>query len=322
MPSYQFNIETLSYEKIESFSIRSLLERSSFLNVLVTLSFAAIIAFITLIYIKTPGIIQLENQKKQLLVDYQLLTEQINKVSRILAEIQYRDEKMYRSVYEMQPVPNSIRRAGFGGVNKYANLRSMPHSNVIIEANKRLDIVTKQLYVQSLSFDEVLEGIKDREKMISSIPAIQPVASKEITGFCPFGMRLHPILNYVRLHAGVDLCAKAGTEIHASGDGVVTVARLGRGIGQYIKINHGYGYETLYGHVSKMLVKAGQKVKRGDVIALVGTTGLSFVNHLHYEVHKNGKPVDPCNFYLEDLSNEEYERMISICSTKQNAQYD
>lgn len=311
---YRFNPETLSYERIEKKLKKRIIE---FLvsKAATTLLFTAIFFLIFVTVIHSPDERRLRDKNRQLQLKFHLLQKSFSHTQKILTDLQNRDDNIYRSIFEAKPIPYSIRKAGFGGTDKYLKYKGSGVSDVVIQSARQLDQITKQIYIQSKSFDDVVEMIKNKERMLASIPAIQPVANKHLTGFCPFGMRQHPILDIYRLHAGVDLCARQGTEIYAAGDGTVIRAKLGKGVGYYVMIDHGYGYKTLYGHVSKMLVRAGQKVKRGDVIALVGTTGVSLTPHLHYEVHKNGKQVDPVNFYLNDLSEEEYNRMIEISSS-------
>ncbi len=311
---YYFDEHTLTCKR-EEISLKELLLRF-FTRGMVAVWLGVFFFFIAFFFFDTPKERELKRENEQLKLRYKILNSKINNSRFVLNQLQERDNNMYRPVFEEPPIPKSIREAGFGGVNRYEELKHFKNASLMIETTKNLDILKKQLYIQSKSYDQICRLTREKEKMLSCIPAIQPVASKYITGFCPFGMRMHPILNYVRLHAGVDLVAPKGTPIYAAGDGVVTRARLGKGIGYYVKINHGYGYETLYGHVSEMLVKPGQHVKRGDTIALVGTTGLSYVDHLHYEVHKNGKPLDPFDFYYDDLSDKEYQRMIEITSSQ------
>lgn len=308
---YQFNPESLSFRKVEFGFLED------FFKVIFTQFAASIviggILFIAAIYFfDSPQLESLRQENERLLYKFELLNNDLDKAQQLLTDIQERDDSVYRSVFGLDPISQSVRTAGFGGVNRYADLEGYQHSDLLINTSRRLDIMTKQLYVQSKSFDDIVEQIKAKEKMLASIPAIQPISNKDLTGFGPFGMRLHPILNIYRLHAGVDLVAKQGTPIYAAGDGVVTNAEYNSGLGYYVKIDHGYGYKTVYGHAVKLLAKPGQRVKRGEVIALVGTTGLSTTPHLHYEVHKNNRPVNPVNFYYNDLSQEEYDRMIEL----------
>ena len=241
----------------------------------------------------------------------------------VLDDIQQRDDNIYRTIFEADPIPKSIRKQGFGGVNRYKKFAGYSNSDIIISTTKKIDQLTKQLYLQSKSFDDIINLTKDKSKMLASIPAIQPVSNKQLSRMASgYGYRIHPIYKTRKMHAGMDFSAKTGTEIYATGDGVISkVRRSKRGYGNHVKINHGFGYETLYAHMSKYIVRKGQKVKRGEVIGYVGNTGTSVAPHLHYEVHKNKRKINPVNFYYNDLNPEEYEKMIEI-SLQSNQSFD
>ncbi len=247
---------------------------------------------------------------------YEMLTKQLDHIGQVLDNIQNRDDNIYRIVFNAEPIPKSIRTAGFGGANRYVELEGYENSEIIIETTKRLDILRKQLYVQSTSYDEVIDMALNKEDMLASIPSIQPVAIRDIRrigGY--FGMRLHPIYKISMHHDGMDLTAPVGTDVYATGNGVVSRvfnSRARRGYGTYIIIDHGYGYRTLYAHLDKVLVRQGQEVKRGDVIGLVGNTGASTAPHLHYEVQRNNRPVNPINYFFGELSPDQYDAMIEM----------
>ncbi len=312
---YQFNPETLSYTKIEnSFSRRfyqALLPQFSVSIILGILFFIA--ASFT---IDSPLERVLKEENETLTLKYEMLNRRLSGTSLRLESLEKRDDNVYRQIFQAAPIPLSIRKAGFGGSDRYKKFEGYKHSSLIIETEKKLDVISKRLVVQSKSYDDIIKLVKHKEKMLASLPAIQPIANKDLTRFgSPFGYRMHPILGYMKLHAGVDLSAPTGTKIYAAGDGYVTKAdAASRGYGNHVRINHGYGYATVYGHLSKILIKPGQKVKRGDVIGLVGSTGLSTSPHLHYEVRINNKPVNPVNFYYNDLTDSEYEQMIEMSS--------
>ncbi len=207
-----------------------------------------------------------------------------------------------------------MRQAGVGGINRYRDLAGYANSDLVMETTKRLDLLTRQLVVQSRSLDEVGALVLRKQEMLASIPAVQPIANDDLTQTASgFGWRMHPIHKIMKFHAGMDFTAKTGTPIHASGDGVVVYAEYGtNGYGMHVIVDHGFDYQTLYAHMSKLEVHKGQRVKRGDVLGLVGNTGLSVGPHLHYEVHKGGQPMDPANYYFNDLTPEEYARMVEI----------
>ncbi len=308
---YQFNLETLSYEKV-SFSFKKFFLKRVLPQSLAALVIGTILAVFGTYYFNSPLENKLLAKNQEFKHAYKQLNKKINKISETLVELQENDDDVYRMVFGVEPVPSSIRNAGHGGTDRYQSMKGYSESKLMINSTRKLVGVSKKLLVQSESYDEIVDLVKNKEKMLSCIPAIQPIANKDLTRFgSPFGYRMHPILGYLRLHAGIDLTAPKGTPVYASGDGVVVRADANcRGYGNHIRINHGYGYITVYAHLNKMLVKPGQKIKRGDKIGLVGNTGLSTCNHLHYEVRINNEPVNPVNFYYNDLSDEEYSQMI------------
>lgn len=266
---------------------------------------------------------RLINEINHLVNQYEVLDNKMSKIEVVLDDIQKRDDNIYRTIFEADPIPTSIRKQGFGGINRYKELEGFSNSKIIIETSSKIDQLTKQLYLQSKSFDEIIDLTKDKLSMLASIPAIQPVSNKNLKRMASgYGYRIHPIYKTRKLHTGMDFSAKIGTEIYATGNGKISkVRRSKKGYGNYVEINHGYGYKTLYAHMSKSIVKKGQKVKRGEVIGYVGNTGTSVAPHLHYEVHKNGKKIDPVNFYYNDLSTEEYSKMLEI-SSQNNQSFD
>jgi murein DD-endopeptidase MepM/ murein hydrolase activator NlpD len=238
--------------------------------------------------------------------------------------MQERDDNIYRVIFEADPIPSSIREAGFGGANRYKDLEGYGNSELVKETARNIDVITKQIYVQSRSFDEVIEMAKSKSEMLASIPAIQPVSNEDLKRIASgFGYRPHPIYKVMKMHAGIDFTASIGTPIYATGDGVVMKPPYGAGsgFGKYVMIDHGYGYKTLYAHMSSISVKPGQKVKRGEIIGEVGNTGTSTGPHLHYEVVRNDKKVDPINYFFNDLSPEEYQEIITLAS-KENQSFD
>jgi len=287
------------------------------------ISGAAIYFLFNIVY-DSPQERQLQNEKEELIVQYELLNKRLDQMSTILADLENRDDNIYRSIFEAEPIPDNIRKAGIGGVNRYKNLeRFKEDSEIVVETTKKLDRLAKQLYIQSKSFDEVIELAKQKEDMLASIPAIQPISNKDLKRMSSgFGKRVHPIYKTVRFHWGNDFTAPVGTDIYSTGKGKVIISEKSKsGYGYHVIVDHGYGYQTLYGHMSKIMVKQGQEVKRGEILGLVGNTGLSSAPHLHYEVLKNGTKVNPVNFYFNDLSPEEYDLMIQL-SSQENQSFD
>ncbi len=310
---YRFNPHLLTYEKV-IISIKDI-----FLKVLsyvaIGLVFSTIVIIIAYNFLDSPKERMLRREIKQYEQQYDLLNERLNTMSAVLKDIQDRDDDIYRVIFEADPIPVSIRNAGYGGANRYNKLEGYKNTEIIKESALKLDKIARQLYVQSKSFDEVFEMAKNKNKMLSSIPAIQPVSKKISNIFSGFGYRIHPIYKYMHMHTGIDITAHTGTPVYATGDGVIMSTQSGYiGYGIVCVINHGYNYKTLYGHLSRLIVKPGQQVKRGQVIGYVGSTGVSTGPHLHYEVRFNDRPVNPVNYFYNDLTPEEYQKVIEISS--------
>ena len=309
---YYYDTKTLSYKPIKLNSSEKIRGYFIFFLSSILLSFFILLIFYQ--FFDSPKEKRLKLEIQNLTSQYEVINNDMKQVETVLDEIQERDDNIYRVIFEADPIPTSIRKQGFGGVNRYEKLLGLSNSELMINTSKKIDQLTKQLYLQSKSFDEVIDLAKNKSNMLASIPAIQPVANKDLKRMASgYGYRIHPIYKTRKMHYGMDFSAKTGTEIYATGDGVVSkIKRSKRGYGNYVKINHGFGYETLYAHMSKYIVKRGQKVKRGEVIGYVGNSGISTAPHLHYEVRKDNKKINPMNFYYNDLSPEEYEKMLEI----------
>ena len=316
---YKFNPDSLSYERIGISLKERLAKLLTYLSSSVAFALVMVVVFVNLY--ETPQSKMLKRENKRLLTQYELLKKDLDVIENVLDDIQQRDDNLYRTIFEAEPIPSTVRKAGFGGSNKYSELENLSNAELVIGLSRKMDILSKQAYIQSKSYDEVLKLALDKEKMLASIPAIQPITNKELTRISSqFGQRsIHPIYKVPAPHYGMDFSAPIGTPIYATGDGVVTEtagsAQSRSGYGLELRIDHGYSYETVYAHLSRFNVKKGQKVKRGDVIGFVGNTGGSIGPHLHYEVRKNGKAVDPALYFHLDLSPEEYDRMIMISSS-------
>lgn len=311
---YHFNTSTLKYERVIVSWKKRLLRVFGWLATAVV--FGALIMLVAYNVFDSPKEKRLKRQLEESTLQLELLKQRADQVEAVLGDLQERDNTIYRVIFEAEPIPQSVREAGFGGAERYRNLRSDYNGDLLVDVTKRIDKLSKQLYVQSKSFDEVWDLVKNKNNMLASIPAIQPVANKDLTRVASgYGMRIHPIYKTEKMHTGMDFTSPVGTEIHATGNGVVNKVEYdGRGYGNNVIISHGFGYQTLYGHMSKILVRPGQKVSRGDLIGYVGNTGTSTGPHLHYEVLKGGKPVNPVNYYYNDLTPEEYQTMLEISS--------
>ena len=311
---YKFNHETLSFDKIR-LGIKQLLLRL-FAYFIGSLFLAGIYGFIFAFIFDSPKEKALKREIEQLSLQYELMNREMENVEKVLGHLQETDDNLYRTIFETEPVPSSYREGGIGGVNRYEELEGFSNSDLIVETATRLDRIRKKIYVQSQSFDELIAFAREKEDMLRSIPAIQPVSNKDLKRTASgFGFRIHPIYKISKFHSGMDFTAPTGTDVYATGDGVVsTVKSARRELGNHIIIDHGFGYQSVYAHLDGFNVRVGQKVKRGDVIGFVGNTGLSTAPHLHYEVLANGRNVDPALFYFNDLTPEEYDRMIEIAN--------
>jgi len=318
---YYYDTKTLSYKRIKLSKLEKTKRFSYFIFSSAIIGLIMIVTFFQ--FFDSPKEKRLINEINHLVNQYEIVDNKMSKIELVLDDIQKRDDNIYRTIFEADPIPTSIRKQGFGGINRYKELEGYSNSKIMIETSAKIDQITKQLYLQSKSFDEIIDLTKDKLSMLASIPAIQPVSNKNLKRMASgYGYRIHPIYKTRKMHAGMDFSAKTGTEIYATGNGTIKkVRRSKKGYGNYVEINHGYGYKTLYAHMSKFIVKQGQKVKRGELIGYVGNTGTSVAPHLHYEVIKNGKKIDPVNFYYNDLSAEEYSKMLEI-SSQNNQSFD
>ena len=247
-------------------------------------------------------------------LQYDIANDRIENINVLLGEMQDRDDNIYRMIFEADPIPSSVRKAGYGGTDRYEALSGYENSEIVTETAKKIDIIESKLKVQSKSFDEVYEMAKNKALMLSCIPAIMPVKNVDIYRISShYGYRTDPFYKVQKLHSGIDFAGPVGTHIYCTGDGVVEkVIKGNAGYGNNIIVNHGYGYKTRYAHIKKAYVKEGQKVKRGEYIADMGNSGKSTAPHLHYEVIKNDKPINPVNFFFNDLTPEEYDKILEL----------
>lgn len=305
---YYYDSNTLTYNKVlvkRSYKFKKVV--FIFLGVLLT-SFLGYIAFDQILESPKEKVLKREIENSKL--HYKLLSKKMNSIESILDDLADRDNNIYRVYFEANPIPLKQRKTGFGGINRYKALEGFDNSKMIEHATKKMDQLSKELTIQSKSLDEIVNMAKNKNEMLASIPAIMPVEKGQLTRMASgYGMRMHPILKIMKMHEGMDFSAKRGTPIYASGNGVVTRAERSNSYGNVVYIDHGYGYETRYAHMSKIKTHKGKKVKRGDLIGLVGNTGRSVAPHLHYEVIYNGKHVNPINFYFGNLSSKEFAEM-------------
>lgn len=310
---FRYNPDNLSYEKVKPTFKKRFLVFLSYLSAIASIAILLNVFYSSIF--DTPREKMLMRENNQLQTQYRFLNEKVNNLENVLDDIERRDDNIYRTIFNADPIPSSLRDAGFGGVNRYENLEGYENSDVIIETAKRLDLLTKAVYVQSKSYDEVVDLAKSREAQLSSLPAIQPISNKDLSRTASgWGFRIHPIYKIRKFHYGMDFTAPTGTEVYVTADGTIErIQKSRRGYGNMIVVNHGYGYKTLYAHLNDFnKAYVGKKLKRGDVIAFVGNSGLSTAPHLHYEVHLNNKKVNPVNYYFEDLTANEFDRMIEL----------
>ncbi|MGB5463300.1 MAG: M23 family metallopeptidase [Aureibaculum sp.] len=311
---YYYDSYTLSYRKIE------LRKRDKFKKILWFLLSSAVMGlifvFISYQFIESPKEKAQKRELENLKLHYGLINKKMTQVEKVLDGIQHRDNDIYRLYFETNPIPNEQRKAGFGGVNRYKSLEGFQNSEMIIDVSKNMDILSKQLYIQSKSLDEIISLAEDKEKLLAAIPAIQPIKKEDLTRMASgYGWRSDPFTKAQKNHNGMDFTAPTGTPIYATGNGrILRADNTASGFGEHIEIDHGYGYKTIYAHLSKYNVKRGQQVNRGDLIGFVGNTGRSVGPHLHYEVHKNDRPINPINFYYGNLTPEEFKEMLKIAS--------
>jgi murein DD-endopeptidase MepM/ murein hydrolase activator NlpD len=310
---YYYDAAKLKYEKVEMSLKQRFLSVFGFLSA--TAVFAFIIIAIAYTYLDSPKEQQLKREINQLELQYDLLNDKTQLIENALTELQDRDDNIYRVVFEAEPIPEATRTAGFSGVS-YRNLQNFTNSQLMIETSTRINTLAKQLYIQSKSYDEVVDMVKDKAKLLASIPAIQPIKNNDLNRLgSGFGYRIDPIYKTIRMHAGIDFSAPMRTAIYATGDGrVSSIMRMDRGYGNCVIIDHGFGYKTLYAHMSRFNVQKGQSVKRGEVIGYVGNTGKSTGPHLHYEVIKEGAKINPVNFFYNDITPEQYDLLIQKAS--------
>lgn len=311
---YLYNPQTLTYERVFPSIWRKIL--IAFRNLIIGILIGGFGFWFFFEYLfDSPREMELRKENRLITQQYKLLDKRIENMSFVMKDIQQRDDNMYRAIFHADPIPSSIRNSGFGGVGRYDYLFQLSSSDLIIQTTQKVDILTKQLYIQSKSFDDIVKMAKQQKDKLQHIPSIQPVSNKDLSKMASgYGTRIDPIYGTRRFHAGMDFAAKTGTDIYATGNGTVIYTDWKQGYGMCVIINHGFGYETLYAHMDSYMVRPGQKVVRGEKIGEVGNTGKSTGPHLHYEVRVKGQPDNPAKYYFMDLSPEDYDRMLQMAA--------
>jgi murein DD-endopeptidase MepM/ murein hydrolase activator NlpD len=313
---YYYDTETCKYERIKTSTSDIILNTLGIVSLTVAMAVGLLIAYSS--YFESPKELILKNEVKELVFYYENLTKEVEKLQTQLASMEHRDDNIYRVVLGAEPIDKSIREAGVGGLDRYGDIKNknVIHGSVIIKLSEVVDNLRRKIYIESKSQDDVVELAERKEKLFAAIPAIQPVANKQLIALASgFGMRVHPIYKVKKMHTGIDFAATIGTPIYATADGTIDLLNVSfSGYGKMIEIDHGFGYRTRYAHMHGFAVRLGQKIKRGDLIGYVGDTGLSTAPHLHYEVFVNGVHANPVHYFFNDLNPAEYEKIIELAS--------
>lgn len=313
---YYYDTETCKYERIKTSTGDIVLNAFGILCLGVTI--AACLLIVGSTYFESPKELLLRNEVKEMEFYYENLSAEVEKLQQQLSNIEYRDDNIYRVVLGAEPIDKSIREAGVGGLDRYEDIKNknIIHADLITKLSENVDNLRRKIYIESKSQDDVVSLAESKEKLFAAIPAIQPVANKQLIALASgFGMRIHPIYKVKKMHTGIDFAAAIGTPIYATADGVIDKLDVSfSGYGKMIEIDHGFGYRTRYAHMHGFAVRQGQKIKRGDLIGYVGDTGLSTAPHLHYEVFVNGVHANPVHYFFNDLNPAEYEKIIELAS--------
>lgn len=308
---YIYNPQTQTYDRIYP-TVRQRIV-SLFRRLFIDIGVVGVCFIGLLIIFGSPSEKELRKENSRLLAQFNVLEARVDEAMDVLQDIQQRDDNLYRVIFQADPIPAAIRHAGYSGTNRYEELMNMANSELVVNTTQKLDLLRKQLYIQSTSFDDVVELCKSHDEMLRCIPAIQPISNKDLKQTASgYGTRIDPIYGTTRFHSGMDFSANPGTDVYATGDGTVVKMGWETGYGNIIIIDHGFGYQTWYAHLRDFRTKPGKRVVRGEVIGGVGSTGKSTGPHLHYEVRVKGKVVNPVNYYFMDLSAEDYDRMIQL----------
>jgi len=312
---YYYNTNTLRYEKlVVPFRVK-------LLRILGFLAAAAVTALIIVVLgfqlLDSPKEMLMRQENQRIKEDYVLLNNKVKTMQQQVADLEKRDNHIYREIFEANPIPDSARAKRLEKQQEIKLTEGMEDNELAYAVAAVLDNLDNRMAVQKKSYEEIEQMIKNKEKLLAATPAIQPVSNKDLSRIASgFGYRIDPVYKTVKMHAGLDFAAPQGTPIYATADGVVKLAgNTGNGYGNYVVINHGYGYETLYGHQYRIKVKPGERVKRGEHIGWVGSTGKSTGPHVHYEVHKNGQHIDPIYFFYNDLTPEQFDRILKMAAS-------
>lgn len=308
---YVFNPTTRTYDRVYPNLAQRFL--TILRRILLFVIFGGLSFLMFYLLVETPSMKDVQEENSNLLAQYRILSQRLDDAMEVLEDIQQRDDNMYRVMLNAEPVSKVARNAGYGGTNRYDELMNMSNSELVVLTTQKMDMLAKQLYVQINSFDELVHMSSEQEDYLRHLPAIQPISNRDLKRTASgYGYRIDPVYKVRKYHRGMDFACDIGTPVYATADGVVVAAKWLQGYGRTVEIDHGYGYRTLYAHLNKFSVKKGQKVVRGEQVALSGNSGKSTGPHLHYEVVVKGKPVNPINYYFMDLDADGYDEMLRI----------
>jgi murein DD-endopeptidase MepM/ murein hydrolase activator NlpD len=318
---YYYNTNTLRYEKLETPLRVVLLRVIGFLSAAVVT--ALILVSIAYKYFPSANEKRLIQNNESLKDNYYLLNEKVKKLQEQMVDLEKRDNGVYRAIFEANPVPDSARAKAMAQLQEIQLVQSMDQDNLATSVAKTLNNLSARMVYQTKSYHDIDGFIKNKEQLLACTPAIQPVSNKDLSRIASgFGYRIDPVYKTTKFHAGLDFAAPLGTPIYATANGTVeTAGNSGNGYGNHVVINNGYGYSTLFGHMFRVKVRPGQKVKRGEIIGWVGSTGKSTGPHCHYEVHRNGDPVDPVYYFYNDITPEQYDRLLKLAASS-NQSFD
>ena len=318
---YYYNTHTLRYEKLETPLRVKLIRIFGFIAAaLVT---AMIITFFAFRFIGSPNEKLLRSENERMKDRYKELSKEVKDIQLQMAELEKRDNDVYRSIFEANPIPDSARAKELEKELQIAKVEGMEESDLVNSIISTLNNLSSRVRAQQTSFKEVTDLVKNKEKLLAATPAIQPLSNKDLKRIASgFGYRIDPVYKTAKLHPGLDFTAPAGTPIYATADGIIEFAgNRGDGYGNVVIINHGFGYKTLYGHMYRIKIRSSQRVIRGEVIGWVGSTGKSTGPHCHYEVIKNGNKIDPIYFFYNDLTPEQFDRLLKVAAAS-NQSFD
>ncbi|WP_298296853.1 M23 family metallopeptidase [Hydrotalea sp.] len=312
---YYYNTHTLRFEKLEVPLRVRILQVIGFIAA--TLVTGILLVLLVFQFVDSPKEKLLRQQNRDLAENYTLIQERVKQLEVQMQELEDRDNNVYRTIFESTPIPDSARTRIIETKNEIKLLEGQTETELVNNIKNQLNNLTLRVVYQGKSYGDIDSMIKNKEKLLLAIPAIQPVSNKNLNRIASgFGYRIDPVYKVTKFHAGLDFAAPLGTPIYATADGVVQTAGFNTGgYGNEVVINHGYGYQTLYGHMYKVKAREGELVKRGEVIGYVGSTGKSTGPHCHYEVHKNGKPVDPIYYFYNDLTPAQFDRILKLAAT-------